>query len=130
MFAFGKHSMKFIDQLHPDLQDVLLTAINDAPRDFCIICGHRSKEEQNKAYNAGNSQLKYPQSKHNKMPALAFDFAPYEKANPHIRWEDIDAFTQVAEHILETALELGVELEWGGDWESFKDYPHIQLGGA
>lgn len=129
MFYFGKRSLMFIDQLHPDLQDVLLTAIKDAPIDFCIICGHRGKEKQDAAYDAGNSTLKWPQSKHNSMPALAFDFAPYHKDNPHIRWENIDEFTQVAEHILETALELGITLEWGGHWETFKDYPHIQLGG-
>jgi peptidoglycan L-alanyl-D-glutamate endopeptidase CwlK len=27
----------------------------------------------------------------------------------------------------QAAMDLGVQIEWGGDWTSFKDGPHFQL---
>jgi peptidoglycan L-alanyl-D-glutamate endopeptidase CwlK len=47
--------------------------------DCSIVYGHRGEIAQNEAYAAGNSQLKWPNSKHNKFPSHAVDAAPYEK---------------------------------------------------
>lgn len=126
MFSFGKASKRNIDTLHEDLQTVLYEAIKTSKIDFCVYCGHRGEKEQNAAFNAGNSQLRYPASPHNKLPSMAFDFAPYYKKNPHIRWEETDDFKKVAKHILKTAKKLEIKLEWGGSWETFIDMPHIQ----
>jgi hypothetical protein len=87
MYSFGKASMRHIMTLHEDLQTVLVEAIKTSKIDFCVYCGYRGEKEQNRAYNAKKSQLQYPASLHNKVPAMAFDFAPYYKENPHIRWE-------------------------------------------
>ena len=38
-------------------------------------------------------------------------------------------YTKVANHIKAIAKEQNIKLEWGGDWKSFKDYPHIELFG-
>ena len=126
MFSFGKASMRNINQLHEDLQKVLLEDIKTAKIDYCVYCGHRGEKAQNAAYDAGNSTLRFPSSKHNSLPALAFDFAPYYKQNPHIRWENTKDFEKVAKHIMATAKKLEIDLEWGGDWETFIDLPHIQ----
>jgi len=126
MFSFGKASQRNIDTLHEDLQAVLQESIKTSKIDFCVYCGHRGEKEQNAAFNASKSQLRYPASLHNKVPSMAFDFAPYNNKNPHIRWDEVDQFKKVAKHILKTAKKLEIKLEYGGDWENFPDAPHIQ----
>jgi len=62
----------------------------------------------------------------NNPMALAFDFALCEKGH---EWDlkadfnndDVSDYEQAGA----VAIELG--LDWGGNWTSFKDYPHIQL---
>ena len=97
--------------------------------DFTVICGHRGEMEQNAAYKLGNSKLKFPRSKHNKVPSLAFDFIPF----PFRGWNNKEDFIKVANFIKGVAATLkhegkiDHEIEWGGDWKSFSDLPHIQL---
>ena len=43
-----------------------------------------------------------------------------------VRW-DWPLYHQLAVTVKLAAMQLGVPLEWGGDWESFKDGPHWQL---
>lgn len=102
----------------------LITLMNSciAEYDFSVLCGHRGEAEQNKAFNEGKSKLKYPNSKHNSYPSKAVDIAPYP-----IDWNDIGRFKELAEIVKKKAKELGIEIEWGGDWGKFKDYPHWQL---
>ena len=90
--------------------------------DFSILQGYRGEEEQNAAYEAGNSKLKYPDSKHNSLPSRAVDCAPYP-----IDWDDTERFKEMACVILEEASVAGVKLRWGGNWKTFKDYPHFEL---
>lgn len=96
--------------------------------DFSVLCGYRGKQEQDAAYNKGTSKLKYPNSKHNKKPSHAVDIAPYP-----LNWKDIKSFVSLSVIIKETwegmseTEKAGWKLEWGGDWSSFKDYPHYQL---
>jgi len=101
----------------------LRTVIQDY--DFVVVCGYRDEAEQLKAYDAGNSRLLYPKSKHNTKPSLAVDIAPYK--NGKIPWDDIHAFHELAGRVLETASLLGYPLVWGGHWTSFKDYPHFEI---
>ncbi|MGE8636345.1 MAG: M15 family metallopeptidase, partial [Achromobacter piechaudii] len=37
------------------------------------------------------------------------------------------AFADLAGVVKACAVELGVPVEWGGDWKSFKDEPHFQI---
>ena len=120
MPGFSQSSLKYLGECHADLQKVAHEAIRTS--DFKVICGHRGKEAQNKAYAAGNSKLKYPDSKHNKAPSLAMDCTPHP-----LDWEDIAAFKAMGEAIKSAARRVGVKISWGGDWKSFKDYPHFEL---
>jgi peptidoglycan L-alanyl-D-glutamate endopeptidase CwlK len=43
-----------------------------------------------------------------------------------VRW-DWPLYNKLAATMKESAIQLGVPLEWGGDWKSFKDGPHFQL---
>ena len=90
--------------------------------DFEVICGHRNEKDQNQAYEDGKSKLKYPNSKHNIIPSLAVDLAPRP-----IDWSNKEAFCHLAGIITATAHSLGYTVKWGGDWHTFKDYPHFEI---
>jgi peptidoglycan L-alanyl-D-glutamate endopeptidase CwlK len=126
MFKFGKRSLTNLSTCEEALQKLAHQALQTSPRDFTIICGHRNKSDQDAAFASGDSQLKWPRSMHNKWPSHAFDFAPYP-----LDWSDIDAFKEIGEHILETwdGMDESAdwEIQWGGAWRKFKDYPHIQI---
>jgi hypothetical protein len=46
-------------------------------------------------------------------------------------WDDLDSFKEIGEHILDTWNDMEEkekwDIEWGGNWKKFKDYPHIQI---
>jgi len=89
--------------------------------DCSIVCGHRTEEEQNKAYKDGFSQLKYPQSKHNKKPSLAVDVIPYPS-----RYSNTKEFYFMAGIVYILAEMMDIKLKWGGRWNFF-DPPHFEL---
>ncbi len=126
-YKFGRHSTKRLVTLHDDLQKVMNEAIATSKTDFSILCGYRGEKEQNVAFDAGHSELRFPDGNHNQLPSLAVDVAPFFSQSPHIRWDDIAGFKKLAKHILKTAKDLDIKISWGGDWEKFKDYPHFEL---
>ena len=117
---FGRTSVERINTVHKDLREVLYAAIEDF--DFSVICGKRGEDEQNEAFAAGRSKLKWPESKHNKVPSHAVDIAPFP-----LDWTDIESFKDMATVVLEKASQAGVPLRWGGNWVNFRDYPHFEL---
>lgn len=121
MPSFGTNSKRHRDTCHPDLQRVLNEAIKHY--DFSVIWGHRGQAEQDRAYSEGNSQLRWPKSKHNKYPSHAFDVIPYPNGfkNPD------EEFYVLATYILSAASKCGVRLRWGGHWTSLKDLAHFEL---
>ena len=82
------------------------------------------------------SQVEWPDSKHNPMPSMAVDVAPYP-----IDWEDEGRFYMFAGWVMCVAMRLFEEgqithtLRWGGDWnrnwyttdQSFFDGVHFEL---
>lgn len=128
MPKFSKRSLDRLYTCHSDIQKVCFEIIKVF--DFTVLCGHRGKEEQNKAFNENKSKLKFPQSKHNSNPSLAIDIVPYP-----INWNDIQRFTYLAGHMQGVALANGIKLRWGGNWErdndlknnKFNDLPHFEL---
>ncbi|MBM7070888.1 M15 family metallopeptidase [Shewanella sp. 202IG2-18] len=139
MPRFGKTSDNRLDTCHIDLQLIFKEVVKRY--DCSIFCGHRGKAEQQEAFNSGNSQLQFPNSKHNLLPSMAVDAGPYFKELKNTSWEDACAFALFAgyvKRVSEELLERGIikhRLRWGGDWdsdgrtldESFKDYPHFEL---
>lgn len=120
MPIFSARSKANLDTCHHDLKRVLEAAIKRT--DFTVICGHRTRANQEIAFREGRSKLRYPDSKHNKIPSRAVDVAPCP-----LDWDDIQSFRDMAKVILEVAKELGVELVWGGNWPTFQDMPHFEL---
>lgn len=119
MPEFGKRSVSNLSQCDKRLQKLFNEVIKKT--DCAVICGYRGKEEQELAFNAGNSPLHYPNSKHNKIPALAADVVPWP-----LDWNNYDSFHDLANVVKETAEELGIKISWGGDWKK-KDRPHYEL---
>ena len=82
MPSFSENSKIKLNSCHPSLQKIANEAIKQI--DFTILCGHRNKIDQLIAFQEGKSKVQWPDSKHNKVPSLAFDIAPY--VNGKISW--------------------------------------------
>ena len=130
MAKFGKVSMERLNTCDPRLQHIFLVVVEKF--DCAVICGHRNKEDQDKAYKEGKSKLKWPNGNHNKLPSRAIDVAPY--INGAISWNFKQCYV-FAGYVLRVADELGIKIRWGGDFnmngdlndQSFKDLVHFEL---
>jgi len=104
--------------VHPDLVRVVERA--RASASFIVVEGLRSRERQVELVQKGAS--KTMNSRH--LTGHAVDLAP--TINGEVRW-DWPLFYPLAEAVKAAAKAEGVNVEWGGDWTSFKDGPHWQL---
>ncbi|WP_088005587.1 M15 family metallopeptidase [Indiicoccus explosivorum] len=93
-----------------------------------ITSGYRSAAEQNRLYAQGRTapgnivtNARAGQSVHNY--GYAVDYVIVSEDGNQAIWSVTDEWRRVAA----IAKELG--FQWGGDWTSFKDYPHIDIGG-
>jgi len=126
---FSKRSIKNLLECHIDLDLIAVTALAKNCFDFTVIEGYRDKVHQDLAFKSGFSNAKWPNSKHNSNPSMAFDFIPA----PFNGWNDIESFKRVGKLLKDTADELyeqkaiSHKVQYGGDWKSFKDYPHFEL---
>ena len=129
-YQFSERSTRCLAECDPRLQRLAAHAIENGGVDFTVYCGHRNEADQNKAVLEGKSKLRYPHSKHNQFPSLAFDAAPYP-----IDWDDVDGFKRMARAIMDSAHVLGIQIRWGGDWNCDGDKttnddwdkPHFEL---
>jgi peptidoglycan L-alanyl-D-glutamate endopeptidase CwlK len=119
MFKLSKTGKERLETCHPDLQIIVNELLQTI--DVSVLCGERNEEDQNKAFESGNSKLKYPASKHNKSPSLAVDIAPYP-----IDWNDIDRFNVMLDKVQEIADKHSIKIRLGRTFK-FKDYPHVEL---
>ncbi len=104
--------------VHPDLVKVVRRAYGQFP--FRVTEGLRSLARQ-KALLAANATTTM-KSRH--LTGHAVDLVPMVDGKPHYDWP---LFYKLAPVMKQAAKELGVEIEWGGDWRTFKDGPHFQL---
>lgn len=130
MPIFSKRSIDALSTAHPDLQRLFAKVIQHV--DCIVLEGHRGKAAQNKAVAEGKSKTPWPTSKHNGYPSLAVDVAPYP-----LSWTDTVRFYYFAGFVKGVASQMGIEIRWGGDWDSdndfrdqkFMDLPHFELTG-
>ena len=136
MNHFSEVSKQRLQSCHRDLQLLFAHVIIDM--DCTIVCGHRDKEAQDKAFSEGKSKLKYPRSKHNHIPSWAVDAAPYE--NGRIDWgrEQLLFFAGYVKGIADQLYRIGTishRIRLGADFsgdndindEKFNDEPHFEL---
>ena len=115
--GFSEQSEQHLAEIHDDLYEVVFLArlISEVP--FEITDGLRTIEEQRDYFNNGFS--KTMRSKH--LDGLAVDVVPTP-----VSWEP-EAFLPIAEAMKQAADILDTPIVWGGDWRTFKDYPHFEL---
>ena len=128
MPKFGKTSKRRLATCDEDLQELFQEVVKFF--DCSILEGHRGEETQNKYFDEGKSQVKWPDGKHNSSPSTALDAAPYP-----IDWDDTDRFYYFAGFVKGVAFNIGIPIRWGGDWDDdtdvketkFKDLVHFEL---
>ena len=141
-FKLSERSLKSLEGVNPNLVKVVERAIELTEQDFLVLEGVRSKEQCYINYGKGRTvaqcsakgvPTKYAQPSLSKVTWLnnplaskhvtgnAVDLVPYP-----INWNTISKFSTISKAMKQAAKELGVDLEWGGDWTK-KDYPHFEL---
>jgi len=125
-FELSQRSLSRLVGVHPDLVEVVKLTIQRTAVDFTVVEGVRRPERQLELVARGASQTQ--NSHHLKQTdgyGHAVDLAPL--VGGAIPWNDWATFRGLADAVKACAAELGVPVEWGGDWKSFKDGPHFQI---
>ena len=141
-YKLSERSLNSLKGVNPSLVKVVERAIELTEQDFLVLEGVRSKEQCYINYGKGRTvsqcsakgvPIKYAQPNLSKVTWLnnplaskhvtgnAVDLVP----SP-VDWNTISKFTTISKAMKQAAKELGVDLEWGGDWTK-KDYPHFEL---
>lgn len=106
--------------VHPDLIKVVREVEKSTNLDFIITEGLRTVERQKQLVKEGKS--KTMNSRH--ITGKAIDIVPV--VSGEVSW-NIKDFKSILQVFRDAAKKLGVPLEFGADWKSFVDAPHIQL---
>lgn len=131
-------SSRDIKDLHPKMQALFVqfdSAMKRANIDYIVTCTYRNDEDQNELYALGRTKrgnvvtnARAGESLHNhvnadtgKPESLAFDICIMQ--NGKCDWSTQNPAWKRAGEI---GTKIG--LEWAGNWKSFKEYPHFQLG--
>lgn len=134
MPKFSQESFSKLSTCHIDLQVLFFEVVRNF--DCKVLEGYRNQEDQEKAFEKGNTKLHYPYGKHNLQPSMAVDVAPFP-----INWQNIKRFYLFAGYVLATAEQLKLQgkmthaVRYGGDWDqdfdiddqSFRDLVHFEL---
>ena len=117
--------------------DSIIRKAREKGGDFRVTSGYRSNAEQDKLYAQGRTtpgnivtNARGGQSKHNTGKAIDIVWTGGTGINdrrPAGTLYDPTQLRRNARLIQEAASELGYEVEWGGDWTSFVDTPHLQI---
>jgi peptidoglycan L-alanyl-D-glutamate endopeptidase CwlK len=131
MFSWGKRSLYHRHRIHPSLRELVDGVLEVTPFDVSLTDSIRGKEMQDQYYAWGSTKLKYPMSKHNRVPSWAVHIDPYP-----INYENHLLYYVLAGVVLTVAEKIGMtdQLVWGGDWnqdldlnETFRDLAHWEL---
>ena len=118
MPSFGSKSRERLETCHPDLQTLFNAVIEVV--DCSVTCGYRNKEDQEKAFDSGNSKVHFPDGKHNSNPSTAVDVYPYPIS---FKDKDLSRFFWFAGWVLAKAGilrnvgEITHKIKWGGNWK-------------
>ncbi|TKH17159.1 peptidase M15 [Bacillus wiedmannii] len=128
------------DGINPTVKEAALNLIRRAYEENIFVkitSGFRSMEEQAALYGQGRESYVYNgidygnpskpkvtnakpgQSNHNF--GLAIDFVLVSEDGNQAFWDVNDKWIRVAD------IGKGLGFKWGGDWTSFKDYPHLEM---
>lgn len=119
-FRLSQRSTRNLTGVHPDLVSVIMRALEISPLDFVVIEGLRTIKRQQALVASGAS--KTMRSRH--IHGFAIDVAPLVAGS--VRW-DWPLYDRLIVAFRQAAKDVGVKVEFGYDWKTFKDAPHIQL---
>ena len=109
--------------IHPDLIKFYNTFSSEIKtkfnKDFRIFEGHRTTERQKVLFSQGYS--KTLKSKHLSNPSEAIDILEYPWT-----WSGLIVTKEYYDFTNNILLKFNY-IEWGGNWITFKDYPHFQI---
>jgi hypothetical protein len=105
--------------------------IEVSQNEFCkVLCGFRGEGPQNELFKSGNSEKKFPNSKHNVFPSLAVDVIPFNEQAPVPSRERLNYF---GGYVKGVADQLGLKINWGAFMLYFDEsgpyspYCHFEL---
>ncbi|MDQ1761733.1 M15 family metallopeptidase [Achromobacter aegrifaciens] len=126
MFQLSQRSLSRLVGVHPDLAAIVKLAIQRTPMDFTVVEGVRTlaRQRENVAKGASQTLASYHLPQADGL-SHAVDLAPLIAGA--IPWNNWQAFAALAQVVKACAAELGVPVEWGGDWKTLKDGPHFQI---
>ncbi|PKG39699.1 M15 family metallopeptidase [Psychromonas sp. Urea-02u-13] len=124
-FALSSRSNTKMLGVENDLKKVTRRALELSAFDFAITSGHRTEAEQHDLYLKGHSQLDGVNRKSKHQHAKAIDFMAYDESGKPT-W-DMHYYREISEAFKQASRELNIPIVWGGDWNSFKDGPHVEL---
>lgn len=134
MPKFGRRSNINLNSCHPDLQRLFREVVK--AYDCSVLWGHRNEDQQNEMYLAipPVTKVQYPNSKHNSVPSMAADVAPW--INGAVCYEPRQCY-HFAGYVKATADRLGINIIGGSDWDNdndindqtFRDIIHFQKRG-
>src|SRR5690606_10395902 len=120
-YKLSEKSLDRLKGLHPDLVKVVKRAIEITDIDFSVGEGLRTITRQKELFKQGAT--KTMNSRH--LTGHAVDLFALDK-DGKVTW-DWKYYYPLAAAVKKAAEDVGVSIEWGGDWSKFKDGPHYQL---
>lgn len=119
-FRLSARSLTKLQGVHPHLARVVHRAIEMTKVDFAVIEGLRDIKRQQMLVDAGASMTL--KSRH--LTGHAVDLGAW--VGGQIRW-DWPLYGVINNAMQDASKEMGIPVEWGGEWKKFKDGPHFQL---
>ena len=108
-YTLSKRSLEKLEGVNEDLVMVVKRAIELTKVDFGVIYGMRTKEEQQKLFDAGKSQTM--KSKH--LTGDAVDLMAY--IGSRASWE-LNLYDDIADAMKAAAVAQGTQIRWGAAW--------------
>ncbi|MDR2824734.1 MAG: M15 family metallopeptidase [Prevotellaceae bacterium] len=130
--------------IHPALVQVVTRALQISATPFIVTDGVRTTAQQQALYAKGRTapgsivtqcdgvRNKSPHQVHSDGYGYAVDMYPDINRDGIVNSVEISNtaisyLKEIAKAMKQAAKELGTTISWGGDWTSFKDYPHFEL---
>lgn len=125
-FKLSKRSKSRMEGIDSRLIAIAELAISLSIIDFGIPKdgGFRTVDRQKELFDRGASKCDGTNRKSRHQSGLAVDFFAYRDGKA--TW-DKESMATVACAFLQAASILGIAVQWGGLWNSWQDFPHIEL---
>lgn len=135
--ALNSTSLKRLEGVHCDLKSIVLLASERCPTPFMVTEGVRTLARQKELYAQGRTKpgkvvTWTMDSRH--IGGKAVDLCPIG-AKGALDWNNINGFLQIGKTMMNAAMELGIPIRWGWDWDRDQqlrekgetDGPHFEL---